>query len=254
MVSDPLRQRCCVVLVRPKIAGNLGAVARAMRNFGLDDLRLVAPEADPLSLEARALATHGEPLLETTQRFPDLVSAVAGCVWVAGTSARLGGLFRRQNVLPIRDGLQLGALHARAGKIAIVFGPEDHGLTTEEVSQCHYLLTIPTHGDYGVLNLAQAVVVCLYEWYLASVDASPLPEALAVAPADELHRMFEHLEEALRAVHYVWGEKGPSVMHALRHLISRARPTELEAKLLHGLARQLLWHVEHHERRQEPQP
>jgi TrmH family RNA methyltransferase len=239
------------VLVRPKIAGNLGAVARAMTNFGLTDLRLVTPEADPLSLEARALATHGEPRLQTARCFPDLVTAVGDCVWVAATSARTGGLFRRQNVMPVRNGVQHAAQAARDGSVAFVFGPEDHGLTTEEVSRCHFLLTIPTHTEYGVLNLAQAVVVCCYEWFLACHDSLEVNEADPIAPADELHRAFVHLEEALRAVHYVWGEKGPSVMHALRHLFNRARPTVVETKLLHGLARQLLWHVAHHDRKPE---
>jgi TrmH family RNA methyltransferase len=238
------------VLVRPKIAGNLGATARAMTNFGLADLRLVTPEADPLSLEARALATHGEKLLQTARRFPTLISAVGDCVWVAGTSARIGGLFRRQNVLPVREGMKLATESARAGKVALVFGPEDHGLTTDEVSRCHHLLTIPTHDEYGVLNLAQAVVVCCYEWFLASAEGVIAPaDADPAAPAEDVHRAFVHLEEALRAVHYVWGEKGPSVMHALRHLLSRSRPTAVETKLIHGLARQLLWHVAHHERR-----
>jgi tRNA/rRNA methyltransferase len=248
-VNEVLRQRCCIVLVRPRIAGNVGAVARAMANFGLNHLRLVAPLADPLTLDARALASHGERLLDTARHFPDLVSAVADCVWVAGTSARTGGLFRRQNVIPVREGMHLGKDRAAAGKVALVFGPEDHGLLTEEVSLCHHLITIPTHDDYNVLNLAQAVVICAYEWFLATQDAQPLNEPDTLAPAEELHRMFDHLEQSLRAVHYLWGEKGPSVMHALRHLLSRSQPTVVETKLLHGLARQLLWYVEHHEPR-----
>jgi len=241
-----LLDRCCIVLVHPKIAGNIGAVARAMKNFGITDLRLVDPVADPLAQEARQLSTQGENILGQAKRFASLTEAVADCVWVAGTSARLGGLFRRQNVMTIQEGMQLGVQRAQAGTIALVFGPEDHGLTTEEVSLCHHLLTIPTAEEYGVLNLAQAVVVCLYEWHLATADRFLSEERDAVAAAAELQRMFEHLEEALRAVHYVWGEKGPSVMHAIRHLLSRAQPTDVEVKLLHGLARQLLWYVERH--------
>src|SRR5205823_715640 len=97
-LGNSLSSSCCIVLVRPKFAGNIGSVARAMRNFGVSDLRLVAPEANPLAQEARQFSTQGEAILEQAKQFPDLGSAVADCVWVAGTSARLGGLFRRQNV------------------------------------------------------------------------------------------------------------------------------------------------------------
>lgn len=237
---------CSVVLVRTKFAGNLGSVARAMANFGVSDLRLVMPEADPHALEARAMASHGERVLDQSQRFPTLVDAVADCGWVACTSSRLGGLFRHQNVVSLRDGVGQGRTASRCGRVALVFGPETDGLTNDEVSLCHQLIHISAHPDYPVLNLAQAVAVSLYEWYQQAGAAAPAEPASPPASAGELDRMFEHLEEALRAIHFVWGDKGPSVFHALRHLISRAQPTEVENKLLHGLARQMLWYVKRH--------
>ncbi|HQR07481.1 MAG TPA: RNA methyltransferase [Gemmatales bacterium] len=237
---------CSIVLVRTKFAGNLGAVARAMANFGVTDLRLVTPEADPQALEARAMASHGEAVLERSRRFATLVDAVADCGWVACTSSRLGGLFRHQNVVSLREGVEQGRAASRRGRVALVFGPENDGLTNDEVSLCHQLIHISAHPDYYVLNLAQAVAISLYEWYqLAGAAASP-EQAAAPASAGELDRMFEHLEDGLRAIHFVWGEKGPSVFHALRHLISRAQPTEVENKLLHGLARQMLWYAKRH--------
>lgn len=238
-------QPCSVVLVRCKYPGNLGAVARVMANFGVKDLRLVSPQADPLSLEARALASHGEYLLETARHYDSLVDAVQEMVWVAGTSARIGGLFRKQNVLNVRDGMAMGSTASARGRIALVFGPEDHGLTNEEVSQCHYQLHIPAAPDYNVLNLAQAVGITLYEWYQVSQPTSR-EEPAALASAGDLAQMYGHLEASLRAIHFIWGEKGESVAHALRHLLYRAQPTESENKLLHGLARQLQWYVEHH--------
>src|SRR5439155_8876209 len=89
---------CRVVLVRPQVAGNLGATARVMRNFGFTDLWLVAPEADPADPHARQLSTHGESLLDAAHVVPNLSEALADCVFVAGTSARTGGLVRRQSV------------------------------------------------------------------------------------------------------------------------------------------------------------
>lgn len=217
-----------------------------MTNFGISDLRLVTPEANPNSSEARALATHGEPILEATRYFATLPEAVADCVWVAATSARKGGLFRTQNVLSMKAGIALAKAKAEQGKVAFVFGPEDHGLTNDEVSLCHYLLNIPADPSYDILNLSQAVMLTLFQWYEATVG-QPAPEpALKLATAGELEAMYLHLEEALRAVHFVWGEKGPAVFHAIRHLLNRAEPTVVEHKLLHGLARQLLWYVKHH--------
>jgi tRNA/rRNA methyltransferase len=237
---------CCIVLVRTKFAGNLGAVARAMANFGVTDLRLVTPEADPQAQEARAMASHGEPVLEQSRRFSTLVEAVADCNWVACTSSRRGGLFRQQNVLSLHEGIVQGREASKRGRVALVFGPENDGLTNEEVSLCHQLIHISAHPDYYVLNLAQAVAISLYEWYQLEGADAPVEEGSPPVSAGELDRMFEHLEEALRAIHFVWGEKGPSVFHALRHLISRAQPTEVENKLLHGLARQVLWYVKRH--------
>ena len=269
IVLNVEHQACSVVLVRTKYPGNLGAVARAMANFGLRDLRLVAPEADPLSLEARALASHGEPLLEQATWFDTLADAIADTVWVAGTSARSGGLFRRQNVLAVREGMPLARKASKRGRVAIVFGPEDHGLTNDEVSQCHYQLRIPASPEYPVLNVAQAVVITLYEWLQTGrCDAEEMENeegqsrnvardegcgqvSPALATTGDLATMYTHLESALRAVHFIWGEKGDSVAHALRHLLYRAQPTELENKLLHGLARQLLWYVERHPPGQE---
>lgn len=127
-------QACRVVLVRTEVPGNLGAAARVMRNFGLDDLVLVAPVADRSDPQARAMATHhATDLLERARLVPDLDSALAECVLVAATSALTGGLYRRQTV---GDPEAIGAALAAAmpsGKVALVFGPEPHGLTNEEV-------------------------------------------------------------------------------------------------------------------------
>lgn len=245
-MSLELDSPCCIVLVRTKYPGNLGAAARAMANFGVSDLRLVAPEAEVRALEARAMATHGERVLEHARIFRSLMDAVADCSWVACTSSRRGGLFRQQNVLTLKEGIEQGSKAGSLGRVALVFGPETDGLTNDEVSQCHQLIHISAHPEYPVLNLAQAVAISLYEWYQQTNKTASPSTASPQASAGELDRMFEHLEDALRAIHFVWGEKGPSVFHALRHLISRAQPTEVENKLLHGLARQMLWYVNKH--------
>jgi tRNA/rRNA methyltransferase len=238
---------CRVVLVRPEVAGNLGATARVMRNLGLTDLVLVAPVADPADREARRMSTHGESVLERARVVPDLAAAVADCTLVAATSAQVGGLVRRQSAGTPRDILPRLVAALEPGPVALVFGPEPRGLTNAEVARCHYLIHVPTDSAYPALNLAQAVAICLYELRLAWLErheARPAPEP--PAPFADQERTFERLREALEAIHFLYGPKAESLMHGLRHLIGRAQPTPMEVKLLLGLARQIRWFAGHH--------
>jgi tRNA/rRNA methyltransferase len=209
-----------------------------MRNFGLTELVLVAPHADPLDAEARRLSTHGEAILHTARSVPDLGDALADCVLTAATSARTGGLFRGQSVGTPRQVLPKLAAANASGPVALVFGPESSGLTSAEVSRCHWLITIPAVEDYPVLNLAQAVAVCCYELFQAT---GPEPVAAEIAPFALQERTFVLLEGALRELGYLQEPKADALMHALRHLIGRAGPSPMEANLLIGLARQIAW-------------
>jgi tRNA/rRNA methyltransferase len=239
-------ERCRVVLVRPAIAANLGAVARVMRNFGLTDLRLVAPHADPHAAEARKLSTRGESILTAAQSVPELGAAVADCGLVVGTSARTGGTFRRQSVGP-PDEIVPRLLEALAGgPAALVFGPEQTGLSNAEVTRCHHLITIPAAPEYPVLNLAQAAAVCLYELYKTWRAQTRPPAPRATATFAHQERMLAQLRQALTDIHFLWGDNAASLLHALRHLIGRARPTPMEVDVLLGLARQIDWYVRHH--------
>jgi tRNA/rRNA methyltransferase len=128
------------------------------------------------------------------------------------------------------------------GPAALVFGPEPSGLTTAEISQCHSLMHVPANPEFPSLNLAQAVAICLYElhqsWRLRNevlLDTQP------PAPFADLERMYEHLRSALEEVHFLYGPNADALMHALRHLIGKAQPSETQVRILHGLARQLEW-------------
>jgi tRNA/rRNA methyltransferase len=234
--------RCRVVLVRTEVAGNLGAAARVMRNVGLTDLRLVNPKARLDDPQARQFSTHGEEILKNAQVVSSLAGAVGDCVLVVGTSARIGGPFRLQSA---RTPRQLGPTVVQSlqtGPAAIVFGPEPSGLTNEEIIQCHYLINIPTDPAYSALNLAQAIAICLYEIRCASLEsAGNSAPAFPPASYQDQDRMFGHLKQALTKIHFLYGETADSLMHALRHLIGRAKPSAMELGILHGLARQLLW-------------
>ncbi len=238
---------CRVVLVRPHYAGNLGATARVMRNFGLSDLVLVAPYCFATDLDARRMATHGLAVLDSARVVPDLGDALADCVHSFATSSLTAGVVRGGTIGTAAERMPELLATASAGPAALVFGPEPHGLSNEEIGRCHGLVHVPVDPEYGSLNLAQAVAICCYElrraWSKTVNEARGLPQlpVRAVAAFADQERMFEHLREALTAVGYLFGDKADSLMHGLRHLIGRAQPTHQEVKILHGLARQVLW-------------
>jgi tRNA/rRNA methyltransferase len=219
-----------------------------MRNMGLSQLVLVAPLADPAAREARRLSTHGEDILERARVVADLGEAVSDCALVAATSAQVGGPFRRQSA-GTPDEIMPCLVAAADRPVALVFGPEPSGLSNAEVTRCHYLINIPTDPAYPALNLAQAVAVCLYELrrtWLRTGGAAPAREPAARFELQE--RMFADLRTALEGVHFLWGDTADTLMHALRHLIGRAQPTEMEVGVILGLARQLRWYVANHPR------
>jgi tRNA/rRNA methyltransferase len=238
---------CRIVLVRPHYAGNLGATARVMRNFGLSDLVLVAPYCFTTDLEARRMARDGLGILDSARVVPELGDALADCVYCFATSALTAGVLRGGTIGTAAERMPELLAAADSGSVAVVFGPEPHGLSNEEIGRCHGLVHIPVDAEYTSLNLAQAVAICCYElrkaWSKASNEARGKPEVSvrSIAPFADQERMYEHLREALTAVGYLFGDKADSLMHGLRHLIGRAQPTSQEVKILHGLARQLLW-------------
>src|SRR4051812_29546170 len=231
---------CRIVLVRPHYAGNLGATARVMRNFGLTDLVLVAPYCFPTDLEARRMARGGLDVLDSARTVPELGDALADCVHSFATSSLTAGLLRGGTIGTAVERMPELLAAADAGPVAVVFGPEPHGLSNEEIGRCNGLVHIPVDPECSSLNLAQAVAICCYElrkaWSKAVNDARGTPEVptRAVAPFADQERMYEHLREALTAVGYLFGEKADSLMHGLRHLIGRAQPTPQEVKILHG--------------------
>ena len=132
-----------------------------------------------------------------------------------------------------------------------MFGPEPSGLTDAEVSRCHHLVHIPVDDLASCLNLAQAVAICLYELRRAWLRTRT-PAAATDSPAtfEAQERMFASLRAALEELHFIYGQSADSLWHAVRHLVGRAQPTDMEIGVLHGLARQIRWYVEHHPRRE----
>jgi tRNA/rRNA methyltransferase len=237
-------EHCRVILIETHYPGNLGATARVMRNLGLSDLVLIAPIADRNHKNARQMSTHGESILNDAHIVADLGEAIGDCVLVVGTSARSGGLFRRQIVGPPQDVTPRVVEVLRQNRpAAILFGPEPTGLSNEIVTRCQYLIQVPTADGYSSLNLAQAVAICLYEVRTAWLKLSSAPRVEDLASVESQEHMFRQLQTALEEIHFLYGDKAEPLMHAVRHLLGKARLTEMETKVLLGLARQIRWYV-----------
>lgn len=225
-----------VVLVRPRNPENLGAVARAMRNFDLDDWAIVALGTHDFAT-ARRVAVHAEALLDRPRLVATLDEAVADCAWVVGTSARK--VRGKRRLLPEEVGREAAA--RAPGLTAIVFGEERSGLTGEELDRCHDLSAAPTGQAQPSLNLAQAVLLYAYEARRAA-GVAPRGKEGALATDADLARLEEVLRELLRAGRFLAGPE----RHAVRDLadvLRRGRPSPREARLwetaLRALTRRL---------------
>jgi tRNA/rRNA methyltransferase len=225
-----------IVLVRPKSSGNVGAVARAMKNTGLRDLVLVAPRGFRRR-SAAAMAVHADDVLDATRTERTLHAAVADCGWVLGTTCRAGG-YRRRPRTPREVAAELVSV-AGTNRVALVFGPEDHGLSNEELKLCHELVTIPTHSSYRSLNLAQAVLVVAYELFLAA--HAPGADAAPLATSARMELLYENLRAALLEIGFLHGANPDHILFAVRRIFGRARLDDRDVAILLGVARQIRW-------------
>lgn len=225
---------CRFVLVETSHPGNIGSAARAMRVMGFDDLVLVRPQRFPHA-DATAMAAHADSILAAATVVDSLDEALAGCTVAFGTSAR-----RRALEWSEHDA-RSAALHA-AGRgedeiAAFVFGRERTGLTNEELDLCHYMLHVPTAGDYGSLNLAQAVQIVAYEMHTA-LAAPPAREAVDPPPTHEdMTRFYAHLEQALTDIGFLDPDNPRQLMRRLRRYFNRSEPTAVELNILRGVLR-----------------
>lgn len=248
MKSPPL----VVVLVEPAGPLNVGAIARLCANFGVAELRLVAPRCDPHSDEARRMAVHGVAMLEQARQFTNLAEALADCRRVVACSGRRSG-----EPLPLEPPTQALAWLLQpaqvAAPLALVFGREDRGLSNDELLQAGHLLAIDTAGTYGSLNLAQAAAIVLHQWHQLSrltsapgqaptAAAAPLPQAQAdPCERGSLEALLADAEVLLLAVGFLYPHTAAARMAKVRALLQRAQVSSGEVALLRGMVRQLRW-------------
>lgn len=223
-----------IVLVGTTHPGNIGAVARAMKNMGLDDLVLVRPLYFPHD-DASARSSGAEDLLERTRVVDTLAEALADCTYVAGASAR-SRTIGWPSMTPRECAVRLLAESA-TGRAAVVFGPEKSGLSNADLDLCHTLLTIPTNPEFSSLNLAMAVQVMTYELRVAGMSPeSPQPATgVRLATGEELEHFYRHLEQVLTASRFLDPDNPRHLMRRLRRLFARAMPDENEINILRGI-------------------
>jgi len=231
------------VLVRPQSAGNIGSAARALKNMGFDDLRLVAPEASTKDNTAHAMAVHANDVLARAKTFPTLDAALEDCNLTVGTTCR-GGPYR-ESVRQLRESAIELAAAAATNRIAMIFGPEDTGLTNLELKFCQKLITIPTSAEYASINLAQAVILCAYELRMALAgEPQTSAEPRQLAGASEVNAAMERMKEALLAIGFLPEENPDHIMFTLRGIFGRTGLTPRELEILNGIARHTKWAAE----------
>lgn len=217
-----------VVLVEPKNEGNVGAVARAMKNFGVRDLVLVKP--CPLGDEARKRAMHGVSVLEAARIAPDLDSAVEGADLLVGTSGIDTASEKRFARIAVTPRDLAERLAPMDGVVALLFGREDFGLLEAELLRCDLLVTIPTSEEYRILNLSHAATILLYELFSSHVPARARRRASALEK-EKLHGAFEAL---MLATDYPTHKRERTKV-MFRRLVGRAVPSTWEFHALMGV-------------------
>lgn len=234
-----------VVLFRPKFPENVGSAARACLNMGVTNLILVDPYNFDMD-KARPLATaHAKHILENATIVNTLPEALEGFTSVYGTTARTGG-WRKGIMSPVKLSEVVNDRLRSGGKVAVVFGPEDKGLSNEETSLCSGLMTIPTSREGTSLNLAQAVVVVLYECFKQSLDKpfeADGPPQERPTTVQEQEALFSNLQESLLAIDFLKDDNPDYWMLPVRRFFSKINLRRNEFNLLMGVCRQIQWFV-----------
>jgi tRNA (cytidine32/uridine32-2'-O)-methyltransferase len=223
-----------IVLVGTTHPGNIGAVARAMKNMGLEDLALVNPKIFPHE-EATARASGAVDVLENATVVASLEEAIKDCVFVAGASARPRSL--TWPYMEPRDCAAKFVELREAGLVAAVFGPEKSGLSNADLDHCDTLLTIPTNPDFSSLNIAMSVQVFTYELRMAAMGGKPAHYEYdaPLATSGELENFFDHLEQVLTDVKFLNPKNPRHLMRRLRRMFIRTQVDKNEVNILRGM-------------------
>jgi tRNA/rRNA methyltransferase len=227
-----------IVLIGTRYPENIGAAARAMLNMGIERLILVDPQNDD-PVRVNKMATHAASVVvEKMKVYANLNEALAEFQYVVGTTARLGGQ-RKVVSSPAKLARKLIPL-SEQNRIAILFGPEDRGLSNVDIRSCHTLVNIPT-AEFSSLNLAQAVMVVCYELFRFSLE-TPGEFAPRLANQRELDAMYDQLKDVLMRISFINPQNPDYFMNNLRHFFTRMQLRAKEVQIIRGLCRQVNWY------------
>ena len=227
-----------IVLVRPQLGQNIGKAARAMLNFGLTEMRLVAPRDGWPNPDAGPSASGADIVLERAQVFGSAEQAIADCSQVFASTVR-----RRDLVMPVlRPEEMAESIASSAERSAILFGAERSGLETEEVALANAIVTVPINPEFGSLNLAQAVILLAYEWSKRSSLAVPTEKPLeSVAPHGDLEGLISQLNAELDAKGYFHPpSRTQATKNTLRTIFTKTGWSSREVKAVRGIIRALV--------------
>ena len=243
-MSDPAAQNPVIILVRPQMGENIGAAARAMLNFGLTEMRIVAPRDGWPNPRAVAMASGAAgQVLDRARVFDTLAAAMEGVTYAFATTAR--GRELTKPVFTPAQAVAEATNHIDSGRVAFIFGPERAGLENDDIARASAIVTVPVNPGFASLNLAQAVLLIGYEWGQGRLPAQPAPTLRrppGEVPADrvEIEHLADHYDEKLTAAGYFFPEtKAANMRLNLRNLWSRMALTRSDVQVFHGMLRQL---------------
>lgn len=230
-----------MVLVAPQMGENIGSAARAMWNFGLDRMRVVAPRDGWPNERAVALASGAGRLLDEAQLYQDSADAVADLDYVFATTARQRGL-TKPIVTPERAMEQARALIASGQKVGVLFGAERAGLENVDIARADAIISVPVNPEFASLNLAQCVLLTSYEWQRQTADIAPETVELVktrFANGLETEKLGDHFEQRLEEAGFFFpADKAPHMKQSLRNMWGRLPLTLADVQILHGTLRQ----------------
>lgn len=242
---NQLLDQAAIVLVRPKYPENIGAAARVAANMGVTRIIVVhttEPDLEPMLKMATHHAAH---LVHAIKRFSCLQEALAPFTWIVGTSARKGK--QRRSMKHLKTAIQTTLPHLKNNPTAILFGPEDSGLSNDDLRLCNIIATIPT-ADFSSLNLAQSVAIVLYELFSGvreiGANGQNIPAPPKLASSREMEDVYSLFEKTLQKIDYLKETDYNYLIHNIRHFLGRIGLRAREVKVIKGFCRHILWLAE----------
>lgn len=234
------RENLSIILVEPQGPLNIGAVCRAMMNFGFSDLRLVNPCKRYQSAEARKMALSAQHLLTQAKVYDTLASALSDCNIAFGTTRRYGR-YRKNFLTPDACGEKIAALEHNV-RCAIVLGREDNGLDTEELAMCQHFVTVPTDDGFPSMNLSHASCLFLYETAKAMRNKVSTPVSKRPpASMDATEQMYAHMKETLLEIEFLDPQNPEHLLRTFRRIFGRAGLMDRDVRIIRGLMSRIKW-------------